>query len=81
MNRICEKCGSVDFGRWGTLGVIGYSLIVGVLGYVVFDTFYSDIFAKLAIVIIVGVILWLPLFLISAKEERERRLADSEEGR
>lgn len=76
MTEKCETCGDIDFGKWGTLGLVGYSLIVGVLGYVVFDTFYSDIFAKLAIVMIVGVVLWLPMYVISFREQlKEKRVS------
>lgn len=71
----CETCGDIDYGKWGTLGVIGYSLIVGMLGYALSQIFYANMIAP--IVVIIGVILFLPAYWISFKEERKKRRLES----
>ena len=68
----CEKCGSIDFGKWGNLGLIGYSLIVGLLGYVSFQLF--RLYAHLVpYVLILAVILLLPVYWISFQEQRKEK--------
>ena len=76
MSRKCETCGSIDFGKWGYLGLIGYSLIVGMLGYVLSTIIYyvlSGFFVENTLVIVLfGIILLVPLYYIAFKEERVR---------
>ena len=68
----CETCGSIEYGKLGTLGVIGYSLIVGILGYALSQIFYANMIAP--IVVILAVVLLLPVYVISAKEQlKEKR--------
>ena len=67
--RICETCEKVDFGKWGTLGIIGYSLIIGLLGYVMAQAYFDWLLVW--VIMTIGVILWLPMFLIATKAERE----------
>jgi len=68
-NRTCKKCGRVDFDIWGTIGLIGFSLIVGALGYTV-NMIYSNsglvIFA-----VVIGLVCMLPMWMISFIEERK----------
>ena len=74
----CETCGSIEYGKLGTLGIIGYSLIVGMLGYVMADLFFDSLLS--VIVVIIGVILLLPPYYISTKEQlKEKRKNDTEQ--
>ena len=59
----CKECGSIEYGIWGTIGVIGYSLIVALLGYVFSQIFYDD--RIIGVVCLGAVILMLPLWFIS----------------
>ena len=71
----CEKCGDIDYGKWGTLGVIGYSLIVGLLGYALFQVF--RLYAHLTpYMLILGIILFLPAYWISFQDERKERIEE-----
>ena len=73
----CETCGDIDYGKWGTLGVIGYSLFVGSMAYVLSQVFYSKEYAL--ILMIFGVILWLPMYVITLQEIRkERRMRNND---
>jgi len=67
--RICETCEKIDFGIWGTLGAIGYSLIIGCMGYTFSLVYFDLIFVW--VLVVIGVILWIPMFLIATKAERE----------
>ena len=69
--RKCEKCGTIDFGIWGYLGFIGYSLIVGIMGYVISQLFYAPMIVIL--IMILGIILVLPIYGISFQEEKRSK--------
>ena len=71
MNRKCKRCGRIDFGIWGYVGVIGFSLLVGALGYAIGGSFYDNSLVIVALVF--GVILWLPMWFISIHEEKEEK--------
>ena len=68
--RTCKKCGRIDYGIWGYFGLFGYSLIVGVLAYIISQIYYSPGIVIVALVF--GVIFWLPMWFISIHEEKER---------
>ena len=70
MNRKCEKCGTIDYGIWGYLGFIGYSLSVGIMGYVISQLFYVPMIV--IFIMILGIILLLPMYGISFRESRRR---------
>lgn len=75
MDRKCETCGSIDFGKWGTLGLVGYSLIVGLLGYALFQTFRLYVHLT-PYMLILGVVLLLPVYVISFREQlKEKRIS------
>ena len=68
--RTCKKCGSIDYDIWGTIGLIGYSLIVGALGYAIsVSGFFSP--RMIIIAVVFGVIFWLPMWFISIHERKE----------
>jgi hypothetical protein len=68
----CECCGEIDYGFSGRLGVIGYSLVVGAFGYAIgFVIGHDTLYFIAPALIIVGVLLWLPMYLDNARLERE----------
>ncbi|GAH68564.1 unnamed protein product [marine sediment metagenome] len=69
--RTCKKCGTIDFDIWGNVALIGYSLIVVGLGYVLGDMYFS--YAIPLVAVVFGIILWLPVFFINFHEEKEKR--------
>ena len=71
MSRKCEKCGTIDFGIWGYPGFIGYSLIVGIMGYVISQLFYAPMIV--IFIMILGIILLLPMYGISLQEQRRNK--------
>jgi len=74
--RRCKKCGSIEFGKWGTLGIIGYSLFIGCMGFALGRLFFTLWFPWIWVIMISGVIFWLPMFFISAKLQREMKKAE-----
>ena len=71
MSRICKRCERIDFGIWGTIGLIGYSLIVAALGYAFAIFEYNK--ALPIVVMVFGVCLWLPMYFISYHERKEQK--------
>lgn len=71
MSRTCKRCGDIDYGIWGTIGLIGYSLIVGGLGYAFSSVFYFRSIVIIAVVF--GIILYLPMAFISYHELKEEK--------
>ena len=69
MSRTCKRCGEIDTGIWNTIGLIGYSLMVGALGYALASVFY---FKSLVIVgVVFGIIVFLPVTFIVHHEQKE----------
>ena len=68
MNRTCEKCGTIDYGIYGYLGLLGYSLFIVSMAFALSQLFYSPMLTL--VVVTLGVILWIPMFIISIREER-----------
>jgi len=67
--RTCKRCGSVEFGIWGYIGVIGYSLLMGLIGYAFSQLFYSE---RIVIVgVVFAVIFMLPMWMISYHENKK----------
>ena len=75
-SRICKKCGTIEFRIWGTIGLFGWSILIGALGYIISQIYYKPNIVIVAFVF--GVILILPMFFISFHEEREKRKNDTE---
>ena len=75
-SRTCKKCGTIDFDIWGNVALLGFSLIIGALGYIVGNMYFSSAIPLVAVVF--GIILWLPAWFISFHEEREKRKNDTE---
>lgn len=69
MSRKCKRCGQIDTGIWNTIGLIGYSLMIGAMGYALAGMFYFNPFVIMGVVF--GVILFLPLTFISYHEQKE----------
>ena len=72
--RTCEKCGSIEFGIWGYIGLIGYSLLMGLMGYALSQLFYSG---RIALVVCVfAVIFMLPMWVISYREKPKEQMKE-----
>ena len=71
MNRKCKKCGRIDYDIWGYFALLGWSLLVGTMGYVISTVFYSPSIVVMGMVF--GVIFWLPAYFISLHERKEIR--------
>lgn len=76
MNRKCKRCGEIDTGIWNTIALIGYSLMVGALGYALASIFYFQSIVIMGVVF--GMILFLPLTFIHYHEERKAKENDKE---
>lgn len=64
--RKCKRCGNIDTGIWNTVALIGWSLMVGGLGYSLADIFHFEPLSVIALMF--GLILMLPIFFISYHE-------------
>ena len=71
MSRKCRRCGEIDFGIWGTIGLIGWSMVFWALGYVMFDILHFPPLSVIAVMF--GLILMLPMFFISYHENKENK--------
>lgn len=74
--RTCKRCGSIDFGIWGYIGLIGYSLIMGSMGYALcwFLIVTGIWYVNLIIVgILFGLVFLAPMSIISFVEQRENQ--------
>ena len=69
--RKCKRCERIDFGIWGPFGLLGYSMVIGAFAYA-FSLVYFVEWLPL-ILIIFGIIFWLPMFFISIHEEKENK--------
>jgi len=69
MSRTCKKCGSVDYDIWGYIGLIGYSLLFGAMGYSIALVINNPILIIIGAVL--GIILMVPMWFISFHEEKE----------
>lgn len=71
MSRTCKKCGTIEYDIWGYVGMLGYSLLIGALGYSLSLLIY---YPRLVVVaVIFGVIFMLPMYFISIHEQRASR--------
>lgn len=69
IERKCKRCGDIDYGIWGTIGLVGWSLVFMASGYVLAGISY---FPQLSVIACVfGLILLLPMFFIQYHEERD----------
>lgn len=69
--RKCKRCGTIDFGIWGYIGLLGWSLSVAACGYALALVFANW---NLPFVLIVfGLCLWLPMYFISIQERKENK--------
>jgi len=69
--RMCEKCGAIEYGIWGYLALIGYSLMFATIGFA-----FASVFPYSAIAVLwllAGMILFMPLYFISFKETRLKK--------
>ena len=71
MTRTCKRCGSINFDIWGSIGLIGFSLIVGSMGYALALFGFRPNIILLGVVF--GTCLMGPMRMISFHEQREQR--------
>ncbi|GAH54919.1 unnamed protein product [marine sediment metagenome] len=71
--RKCKRCGRIEYGIWGRIGLVGYSLIIGAFAYAIASSFYFNFRSLVIVALVFGVILWLPMWFISIHEEREEK--------
>ena len=76
--RICEKCENIDYGKWGILGLIGYSLVMCSLGFALGRILLRLSFLWAWIIMLIGMIFWAPLAVIAYKAERAMRKKEIE---
>jgi len=69
--RICERCGKIDFGKWEILGLIGYSLVVGCFGFALARGLSGLWSIWIWFILITGIIFWAPMFFIFIATEAE----------
>lgn len=67
----CDKCGDIDYGIWGYIGLVGFGLIIGAMGYVLSAIIYEPIITMIATVL--GIMMLMPLWYIDFKEERHKK--------
>ena len=67
--RTCKKCGSVEYGIWGNVGLIGWSLFIGACGLMLSVIFPIEPFVIMGVVF--GIICLMPMWMISFHEQRE----------
>ena len=67
--RKCKRCESIEYGIWGTIGLLGYSMIIAAVGYTISYSFYVLSFP--IVLVVFGTILWLPMVFISHHERKE----------
>lgn len=73
--RTCKKCGHIDYDIWGYVGLIGFSLLIGSLGYCLGFILKEP---RLAVVSVVfGIIFMIPMWMISFHEEKEQKKNES----
>lgn len=70
--RTCEKCGTIDYGIFGPLGLFGFSLMVASLGYSL--AILLEIVELPVYMIFVGLIFYMPLCIIHNREKRKGAL-------
>lgn len=71
MSRTCKKCGTIDYDIWGTIGLIGFSLMVASLGYALAFVLMAPRFS--IVLLAFGTCLYLPLYFISLHEKRDQK--------
>lgn len=77
--RTCKKCGHIETGIWGYVGLFGYSLAIGALGYgfsyamVLSGIFYPNL---IVIGVILGMVCMVPMWIINFVAEKEKRKSD-----
>jgi len=69
MSRKCRRCGEIDFGIWGPIALLGYSMLIYALGYILSDIYFSE--SILVLMVVFGIILWSPMFFINYHENKE----------
>ena len=67
--RKCKRCETIDYGIWGTIGLLGYSMIIAAVGYTISYSFYVLSFP--VVLVVFGLILLLPMIFISHHEQKE----------
>jgi len=76
--RICEKCEKINYGKWGLLGLLGYSLVIGSFGFALGRILLSLSFIWAWVILLIGMIFWAPLVVIANKAERAMRKKEIE---
>jgi len=71
MSRKCRRCGTIEYGIWGPIALLGYSMLICALGYILSDIYFSESIPVLMVVF--GIILWSPMFFISYHENKENK--------
>jgi len=67
--RKCKRCNDIDYGIWGIVGLIGWSLVFMASGYVLAGIYY---FAPLSVIAVMfGLILLIPMYFINYHETSE----------
>ena len=69
--RKCKRCEAIDFGIWGYIGVLGFSMIIFAMGYVV--SYIFNVLSLPVVLSVFGMILYLPLVFISYHERKETK--------
>ena len=67
--RTCKRCGHIEYGIWGTVGLVGWSLFVGACGLMLSVMFSYDPLVIMGVVF--GTIFLMPMWMISFHEQRE----------